>query len=62
MINFFLKNAVKKAVVKLATDKNFRAKAKTIVNNTKELKNEGKLMRSLGRGIGRLRSKIKKDL
>ena len=62
MINFFLKNAVKRAAVKLATDKNFRAKAKTIVNNTKELKNEGKLMRSLGRGFGRLRSKIKKEL
>ena len=62
MINFFLKNAFKRAAVKLATDKNFRAKAKTIIKNTKELKSEGKLMKSIGIGFGRLKSKIKNEL
>ena len=62
MINFFLKNAFKRAAVKFATDKNFRAKAKTIIKNTKELKSEGKLMKSIGIGFGRLKSKIKNDL
>ena len=37
MINFFIKGAIKKVVLKLATDKKFRSKTKNILKNTKEL-------------------------
>ena len=37
MINFFIKGAIKKVAVKLATDKPFRSKTKKIIKNTKEL-------------------------
>ena len=62
MFNLLVKNALKRVAVKLATDKNFRNKAKTVINNTKDLNSEGQLMRSLGRSLGRLKSKIKEDL
>ena len=60
MINFFLKNAIKKAAIKLATDKNLRAKLKTGVENAKELNERGELIKTLGKGIGRLKKKINK--
>ena len=37
MINFFIKGAVKRAAIKLATDKNFRSKTKNILKNKKNL-------------------------
>ena len=61
MINIFIKGAVKRAAIKLATDKNFRSKTKNILRNTKELKEKGELMKSLGKSFGRLKTKIKKD-
>ena len=62
MINFFIKGAVKRAFIKLATDKNFRSKTKTILKNTKELNENGELIKSLGKSFGRLKTKIKKEL
>ena len=62
MLNIILKNALKKAAIKLATDKTFRGKAKTIAQNTKELSDKGELMKSLGRSAGRLKNKIKQSL
>ena len=61
MINFFLKNAIKRAVIKVATDKNLRSKLKTGVENAKELNERGELIRTLGKGIGRLKKKINKQ-
>jgi hypothetical protein len=58
MINFFLKNAIKKAAIKLATDKNLRSKLKTGVENVKELNERGELIKTFGKGIGRLKKKI----
>jgi hypothetical protein len=60
MINFFLKNAIKKAAIKLATDKNLRSKLKTGVENAKELNERGELIKTFGKGIGRLKKKIYK--
>ena len=62
MFNLFIKNAVRRVAVKLATDKTFRSKAKTIIKNTQELKEKGLLMKSLGKTAGRLKSKLKRDL
>ena len=62
MINFFIKGAIKRAALKLATDKKFRSKTKNILKNTKELNEKGELMKSLGRSAGRLKSIIKKEL
>ena len=62
MLNLFIKNAVRRVAVKLATDKTFRSKAKTIIKNTQELKEKGLLMKSLGKTAGRLKSKLKRDL
>ena len=62
MINFFIKGAVKRAAIKLATDKNFRSKTKNILKNTKELNEKGELMKSLGKSLGRLKTKINKEL
>ena len=62
MINILIKNIFKKAAFKLATDKNFRNKAKVVIHNTKELNSNGLLIKSLGKSVGRLKKKIKKDL
>lgn len=62
MINLFIKGAVKRAAIKLATDKNFRSKTKNILKNTKDLNEKGELMKSLGKSFGRLKTKIKKEL
>ena len=62
MFNFLVKKTLKKVVMKLATDKVFRNKAKVVIKNTKELNSEGQLMRSLGRSFGRIKSKIKEEL
>ena len=48
--------------MRLATDKVFRNKAKTVIKNTKELNSQGQLMRSLGRSFGRMKSKMKEKL
>tara|TARA_Y100000389_G_scaffold58846_1_gene54820 strand:- start:126 stop:317 length:192 start_codon:yes stop_codon:yes gene_type:complete len=58
MINFFIKNALKRAAIKLATDKNLRSKLKTGVENAKELNEKGELIKTLGKGIGRLKKKF----
>ena len=60
MINFFFRNAIKRAAIKLATDKNLRSKIKTGVENAKELNEKGELIKTLGKGIGRLKKKINK--
>ena len=60
MISFFLKNTIKKAAIKLATDKNLRSKLKTGVKNAKELNERGELIKTFGKGIGRLKKKIYK--
>ena len=62
MLNLFIKNAVRRVAVKLATDKTFRSKAKIIIKNTQELKEKGLLMKSLGKTSGRLKSKLRRDL
>ena len=59
MINILIKNIFKKAAFKLATDKNFRNKAKVVIQNTKELNSDGLLIKSLGKSVGRLKKKIK---
>ena len=61
MINFFFRNAIKRAAIKLATDKNLRSKLKTGVENAKELNEKGELIKTLGKGIGRLKKKINKQ-
>ena len=60
MINFFFKNAIKKAAIKIATDKNLRSKLKAGVESAKELNERGELIKTLGKGIGRLKNKINK--
>ena len=60
MINFFLIYAFKKAAIKLATDKNLRSKLKTGVENAKELNERGELIKTFGKGIGRLKKKFYK--
>ncbi len=62
MFNFLVKKTLKKVVMKLATDKVFRNKAKVVIKNTKELNSQGQLMRSLGRSFGRMKSKMKEKL
>ena len=62
MLNLLLKNTLRKVIVKIATDKSFRGKAKTIFKNTKELSDKGQLMKTLGKSAGRLKNKIKKEL
>ena len=62
MFSLFIKNALRRVAVKLATDKTFRSKAKIIIKNTQELKEKGLLMKSLGKTAGRLKSKLKRDL
>jgi len=62
VLNLLLKNTLRKVVVKIATDKSFRGKAKTILKNTKELNDKGQLMKTLGKSAGRLKNKIKKEL
>ncbi len=62
MFNFLVKNTLKKVAMRLATDKVFRNKAKTVIKNTQELNSQGQLMRSLGRSLGRMKSRIKEEL
>jgi len=59
MINFIIKNAIKKFAVKVATDKKLREKMQTGVNNARELNSRGELLKSLGKAAGRIKSKIK---
>tara|TARA_E500000178_G_C16701405_1_gene608360 strand:+ start:533 stop:721 length:189 start_codon:yes stop_codon:yes gene_type:complete len=62
MINLFVKAALKKVAMKVATDKSFRDKAKKVAINTKELNDKGELLKSLGKSAGRLKSIIKKSI
>ena len=62
MFNFVIKKVFKKAAFRLATDKKLRDKTKKVINNAKELNSKGELMRSLGKGFGRLKSKIREEL
>ena len=59
MFNLIFKNAIKNFAIKLATDKNLRNKLKTGMSRAKQLKNEGELMKSLGKAPGRIKKKIK---
>ncbi len=60
MISLIVKNILRKVVIKVATDKTLQEKIKTSARNAKNLKNEGKLMNSVGRAMGRLKNKISK--
>jgi len=60
MINFFMKNLIKKAAIRLATDKNLRTKLKTGVESAKKLNDNGELIKTVGKGIGRLKKKFYK--
>ena len=58
MINFIIKNAIQKAALKLMRDKDLRIKLKHSIKKANELKSEGKLMNTLGKSAGRLKSKL----
>lgn len=60
MVSFFLKNVLRKAVLKIATDEKARSKFYTVINNAKELNKRGELMKSLGKSAARLKNKIKR--
>ena len=60
MINFFMKNLIKKAAIRIATDKNLRTKLKTGVESAKKLNDNGELIKTVGKGIGRLKKKFYK--
>ena len=60
MINFFLKNAIKKAAIKLATDKKLRTKLKVGVKHAKDLNERGELIKTFGKGIGKFKKKFYK--
>ena len=60
MINFFIKNAIRKAAIKLAQDKSLRSKVVKVVNNANELNKKGELLKTLGKSAGRLKSKLYK--
>jgi hypothetical protein len=60
MINFIVKNAIKKIAIKIATDKDLRNKMKTGVSRAQELNSKGELMKTLGKSVGRLKNKIKR--
>ena len=60
MINFFIKNALRKAAIKIATDKRLRAKLKTGVKKARDLNEKGELIKSFGKGIGRFKKKFYK--
>ena len=59
MINIFVRTAIKKLALKLATDKNLRNKVKTGISNAKELNSQGELIKSLGKAAGRIKRKLK---
>ena len=60
MINFLVKNIIKKAAIKLATDKKLRNKLKTGVEKAKDLNDKGELIKTFGKGMGRLKKKLYK--
>ena len=60
IINFFIKNAIRKAAIKLAKDKSLRSKVANVVNNANELNKKGELLKTLGKSAGRLKSKLNK--
>jgi len=60
MINFFIKNAIRQAAIKLAKDKSMRSKVVKVVNNANELNKKGELLKTLGKSAGRLKSKLYK--
>jgi len=60
MINFFMKNLIKKTAIRIATDKNLRTKLKTGVESAKKLNDNGELIKTVGKGIGRLKKKFYK--
>ncbi len=59
MINFFIKNTIKKIAIKIATDKNLRNKVQNGVHKARELNSQGELIKSLGKAAGRLKNKFK---
>ena len=59
MINFFVKNTIKKLAIKVATDKNLRDKIQEGAHKARELNSKGELLKTLGKAAGRLKSKIK---
>ncbi len=59
MINFFIKNSLKKIAIRLATDKNLRNKVVEGARKANDLNAEGKLLRTLGKSAGRIKRKIK---
>ena len=61
MFNLLLKNALKRAAYKLATDKSARTKVQQGIYKAKELNSKGELLKSLGRAAGRLKRKIKEQ-
>ena len=60
IINFFIKNAIRKAAIKLAKDKSLRSKVANVVNNANELNKKGELLKTLGKSAGRLKNKLNK--
>jgi len=59
-MSFLVRTILKKVVIKLATDQSLRKKVKTVIKNTKNLSDNGELLKTLGKSAGRLRKKIKK--
>ena len=63
MFGFILKNALKKFVLRAAHDKNFRNKVKNTAysgfQSAKNIKSNGKIMKTLGEKVGKLKKKIK---
>mgnify|MGYP001184647829 CR=1 FL=1 len=59
MINFIIKNSLKKIAIKLATDKSLRNKVVNGVKKANSLNSEGKLLKTLGKSAGRIKRKIK---
>ena len=60
MISFFMRNVIKKAAIKIVTDKNLRTKLKAGAIKAKDLNEKGELIKSFGKGIGRFKKKFYK--
>lgn len=59
MVNFFIRNVIKRAAIKLVTDKNTRKKVQMGLKKAKELNSKGELLKTLGKAAGRLKRKIR---
>ena len=60
MLNLLIKKTVKKAILKIATDKNLRNKVGTGIKRVQELNSKGMLMKTVGKMVGKFKNRSNK--